>query len=393
MTASPSSAHDDSTYVSRNLEINSFYEWIIAPNDFDAPSGPERIRLVLGPAGMGKTTFFEQLRQYLEAQPAHSVPRVIVFPLNLTAMCPTPMQCLDVLHGWLRSTAREKVKQHFGGRDPLPTPASQSRSENFQTFAEHLQAFCGQGNVVVLLIDGWDDIDPDPPRDTRSRSVRSEIETELIVPFLGYRDFRIRVVVAGRDHMGFQARQAREEFRYVLEALSADEARNYADKRLRGVMSSLADLTTVVRLLDCSVEEAAYLLVQAPTLPNHDAVLRAVEPHLLGNPYVLNRLLHHTLLGHDLGEQKWREAIVLDYLGRVPLPHASLFLELLRRIAWELPATWQISDFHALYPVGSPNVPAFDAIKPLENAGLLSRGTDRGRLHLDPALHHLLKPL
>jgi len=181
-------------YTSRYLEPEAFDLWIALDSHADAPN---RVWAVTGEPGNGKSTLMKRLRDrhLLQSGPQST----LVFWLDLATIYRDAKLWQESLHNWLiqiDAEARLQLTQL------ALLPVAQDVQTRCQLFAGNLNTVCAWAKiVVVLLIDGWDDVDPNPPLHSEQPSVRSDIETAIIGSFLDYLGAHVRIVVASRAFM------------------------------------------------------------------------------------------------------------------------------------------------------------------------------------------------
>lgn len=329
-------------YVERNLSTKVLLDWAMASHP-----NPTRMRSIVGPPGVGKTTFLRQLREALRQQDA----AVLWLDLSIVheGLARRPWAENEAV--WSRYLQAEDAKRAAASVEEFIAIAASASS---------------QGMAPVLLADGYDELEP---------AERQWVEQHILIPFLFPNEVanpQSRVVLARRDEYALSAARLRwEDMALTLEGLTDPAAQLWALLR--------ADPAAV----GATMVVPAAVIAAITALDDDDdaraALVAALQAMLTPNPFVnlhlLERHFQHPAI--SLGPDDCQHCLAM-YVERAGLSRD--YVEVLVRRAQQ-------------YRAGQFDISQYDDKKELGvlvGAGVISHVPDSPRFQLEAAVVHLV---
>ena len=330
-------------YVERNLSTKVLLDWAMASHP-----NPTRMRSIVGPPGVGKTTFLRQLREALRQQDA----AVLWLDLSIVheGLARRPWAENEAV--WSRYLQAEDAKRAAASVEEFIAIAASASSH---------------GMAPVLLADGYDEL-------KLAESMR--VEQEILIPFLFPNEVanpQSRVVLARRDEYALSAARLRwEDMALTLEGLTDPAAQLWALLRadpaaVGATMVAPAAVIAAIAALDDDARAALVAALQAMLTPNPFVNLHLLERHF-----------QHPAI--PLGPDDCQHCLA-KYVERAGLSRD--YVEVLVRRAQQFPA-------------GQFDLTQYDDKKELDvlvNAGVISYVYNSPRFQLETAVVHLVAHL
>lgn len=358
--ASPSSSVGLSWYVDRQPSPKSFASWA------EQSHPTTRLRSIVGPPGSGKTTFLWALARILWEQHQARV------QINLTP------ELVGQPTAWLIEALKDLQKA--GHISLSREPEHLAHEEFHRIWLVLIRALRHQ--PAVLLIDGFDEIDPDS---------RQWVEDQLLVPFL----FRpgehseTRAVIARRDEFALVAPSLRwEDEVHPLQGLLDEQKTKQVRERLTAVQQAQT-LANACAILEWSTVPTAPI-ERAMSLNNQECIslVDTLKPFLTPNPFVNLLLLQQQLLHPDEPlDNADHRACLEAYLQRANLKDTSMseLIDLINRQTD--PSSFRLTDLSER----QGHFEVKQRVKGLIDAGMVSQIPGTARYRFDPAIIQLVK--
>jgi len=306
------------------------------------------MRSIVGPPGVGKTTFLRQLREALRQQDA----AVLWLDLSIVheGLARRPWAENEAV--WSRYLQAEDAKRAAASVEEFIAIAASASSH---------------GMAPVLLADGYDEL-------KLAESMR--VEQEILIPFLFPNEVanpQSRVVLARRDEYALSAARLRwEDVTFPLEGLTDPAAQLWALLRadpaaVGATMVAPAAVIAAIAALDDDARAALVAALQAMLTPNPFVNLHLLERHF-----------QHPAI--PLGPDDCQHCLA-KYVERAGLSRD--YVEVLVRRAQQFPA-------------GQFDLTQYDDKKELDvlvNAGVISYVYNSPRFQLETAVVHLVAHL
>lgn len=353
-------------YIERNLSIEEFVKWARGSSPRST-----RLRSVVGPPGIGKSTFLKLLQDRLQLDGE----RVLMFDL-----APSKEKSLvGVLHDDLDKHARE-WKVFFA-------------SDRSVLFASALDAFLRSVSEtrLILLVDSFEEV---------SEAEREAMEAQVLIPFLfqaGGRGDERYAVIARRDEFALSDALLRwEDEIYTLEGLDAAKANEPAEqiqRRLQAIAATSGSPDDVASILEWEEEASPLKDKEAGRIfkctgSSAEAIVERLAPHLTPNPYINLALLRRQLLRPDgeLGAEDYR-AVLDAYLRRAGLPETTTYGNTLIPLSGRMDKDGKISQ-----PEYRSNAGQAAELEALMSAGIIAYSYPHD-YHMEPGVFQLVQRL
>lgn len=353
----------DEIYVERRPLLTDFVAWA----KDHAPA--TRLRSLVGPPGVGKTTYLHHLAQALQSE------KVLLMWLDLPRG-----ELYEYLRAWV-GRQLDTLVEH--GAIVLPD-LSVAKLQPFWHLWPELSRTLGASPLTpILLLDGFDELNDDS---------RQFVEQYVLFPFLfpAVDNCQNRAVLARRDEYALNEGVLRWEDEVVwLEPLALDSEQNQPADQIGRRLAAVAGQTpgAARRILEWpSAPEAAIAYAVGLNEPGREALKTELTPALTTSPFVnvllLQRRLQRTAA---LAADDFRDCLQA-YLARAGLARPAEQLSAAELAQWVNnlpdPASFRFREIDL-------NPSASLTLKALLEDGIVAQVLGTARYRFDPAVIHL----
>ncbi|MCB8917485.1 MAG: ATP-binding protein [Ardenticatenaceae bacterium] len=315
-------------YVPREEPLEDLLGWV-------RQQSPEfRLRSLIGPAGIGKSWFLAHLYRQLN-DTNHCL--VLWMDLGVNALHPrSGRQLPEMASPGGRNEWLDTAVEEAGQCCQIQQLANGPFAERFRAFISALCEKCPPGSVIVLLIDGFDEMS--------NPSNRDYFQEHIFAGFLG--ESCTRVVLARRDEYMLTHPYLRwNEETVLLSSLKPEEQVDQLVRRKSILEQALQQANAEEKraqlraLFPDDIDPKVIYQLESETSTVAATILERITPHASANPLINTCLFSHAAIRVPAGFTATDlSSCVQEIITRAGLKPADA--EVLKKIVQLLPEDW-----------------------------------------------------